>query len=223
MITLDEAMEYLLTIDNPVEACARTYVAVYGGCIEILEEMLLAKKDGLPVKPDISERFAREADKLGKLEQLTMYQFVVPGAVSTELGKFKALIDEAEDYGACVILFDELRGRPANRYVPEEESEGLDDDAVMEPVLGFVSYDRMIPRNYTPEFREFVHEVDRNILEKLERILPPDATDVQRAEALRDIVLEIVTAIPFYGIHRTLSGAMLPCVSKKERQTPSHP
>lgn len=216
MITLDEAMEYLLTIDSPVEACARTYVAVYTGCVEILEEMLQDKKDGLPIRQETVDRFVRESSKLGKLEQLTMYQFVVPESVSAWLGRLKAAIEGAEDYGACVLFFDELRGRPARRYVPEDESEGLDDDAVMEPVLGFASYDREIPRSYTPEFREFVREVDRHILDKLEKVLPPDATDAQRAEALRDIVVEIVASIPFYGIHRILSGAMLPCIGRKE-------
>ena len=215
MMTLDEAMEYLLTIDNPVEACARTYVAVYGNCVEMLDGFLSRKKDGLDVSESDGRIFEREVDKLGKLEQLVMYQFVVPGAVSAVLGRARAVIDSQGDYGECALLFDEIRGRQVNRYVDDEETEGiddLDDDAVSEPVLGFLSYDAVLPANYTPEFREFVRHIEDEMLKELGRRVPDGAPMPERAAAVRDLVVEYTTAYPFYGIHRILSGAMLPCV-----------
>lgn len=211
METADEILESVLRIDRPVDACARKYVQVYTECVEVLDEALLAKRDGTEA-PDV-EKFRELTDKLVKLEDLTIFQFVRCRDVVNMLSKYMAAIDGAEDYGRCVLFFDDIRGRPVNKYVDDEDAEGLDDDATKEPVLGFLEYEKVIPANYTPEFAEFVRTVEDRMKDELDRTLGPDATIQERAAALRDLVLKYVTEYPFYNIHRILSGAIIPCAN----------
>lgn len=210
MTTLDEAMDYLLSVDNPVDACATAYVRTYENCVELLVRALDRRMAG---GRDLPEDFVGMRERLAALEALTMFQFVEPGKVAGVLAKVWDAIDRANDGTNALLALDGIRGRQVDRYVPDDmDTEGMEPESIGELPLAFLSHGRVIPKAYTPEFAEYVSVLEKRIREELEATLEPDAGMTRRMAILRDLVVRYCSDNPYYAIHRRLSDSMLPCV-----------
>lgn len=216
VVTADTVMEYLFRLRNPQEPFAKKYVEAYGNCVDALNALLSVLKFSGTKDSEFLSMFSLNVSRFEKLDGICMDRYVDGASVVAELCKIKTAILESTDYEACSILLDGFRGRPVEKYVDDADSEGLEDEAVREPDLLFISHESMLPNHYTPGFSKFVRGVDSDLKVRLNREIGEGVSDFKKAVILRDLMIDTCRVFPKYEIHRILSGAVLPCVSRSK-------